>query len=160
MSKTAVIYYSMTGNTEYVAKEIEKNLNVDIIKINPIKEYPNKGFKKFFWGGKSAVMKETPELEKYDFNENKYENIIIGTPVWASTFSPPIRSFINENKDKLKNKNISIIICNSGGGADKTIEKLRQYLDIKDFKEKLVLVDPKDKEENINIIKEFCNKIG
>lgn len=162
MSKIAIIYYSMTGNIEYVAEKIQEQTKGDLIKMIPKKEYPNSGFKKFFWGGKSAVMKETPTLEDYQFNDNEYDQIIIGTPVWASTYAPPIRTFIKENKDVLKNKKISIFISCSGGNTKKTIEHLQKDLGINSFEEVLSLVDPKEKdsEENNQKIKEFCKKVN
>ena len=96
--KIAIVFYSMSGNTEYVANEISKRIDVDLIKIEPEKTYHDSGMKKFFWGGKSAIMGETPNLKSYNFNSNKYDLIIFGTPVWASNFTPPIRTFIKENK--------------------------------------------------------------
>ena len=161
MKKIAVIYYSMSGNTEYVAKQISNNIDVDLINIIPKKEYPSSGLIKFLWGGKSAVMGETPKLEAYEFDESKYDYIIFGTPVWASSFVPPIRTFIKENKDGLNNKKISVFVCYSGGGAKKAIEKLRNYLEIKSFNAELILIDPKNKKanENLDKIKEFCKKI-
>ena len=159
--KKAVVYYSMSGNTEYVAKYISKQIEVDLIKINPIKEFPKEGFKKFFWGGKSAVMKETPSLEKYKFNADEYDHIIFGTPVWASSFTPPIRTFIKENKDKLKDKKISVYVSCMGGGADKAINRLKKYLEIDKFNAELILIDPLDNktDEKNKEIDNFCKKI-
>lgn len=160
--KKAIVYYSMSGNTEYVAKYISEKMDADLIKIEPKKEYPNKGIKKFLWGGKSAVMGETPALEKYEFDSNKYDYIIFGTPVWASSFTPPIRTFIKENREKLKGKKVAAFICYMGGGADKTIEKLKEYLEIKEFDAELILIDPKDKvsDEKNQKIDDFCKKIN
>lgn len=162
MKKIAVVYYSMSGNTEYVAKHISENMDVDLIKIVPKKAYRDKGFTKFIWGGKSAVMGEKPALENYEFDDTKYDCVIIGTPVWASTFVPPIRTFVNDNKDKLIDKKIAVFISYSGGGAEKAIEKLKEYIGIDDFEAELILIDPKDKEseENIKKIKEFCDQIN
>lgn len=162
MGKMAVVYYSLTGNCDYVAARISKNLDVDLIKITPKKEYPNSGFRKFFWGGKSAVMGDAPELESYKFDGDKYDHIIFGTPVWASSFTPPIRTFINENKSSLLNKKISCFVCFSGGGAEKVIEKLIKYLGIDSLYNKLILIDPKDKESNNKIkeIDDFCAKFN
>lgn len=160
--KKAIVYYSMSGNTEHVAKYISEKMDADLIKIEPKKEYPNKGIKKFLWGGKSAVMGETPALEKYEFDNNKYDYIIFGTPVWASSFTPPIRTFIKENREKLKGKKVATFICYMGGGADKTIEKLKEYLEIKEFDAELILIDPKDKvsDEKNQKIDDFCKKIN
>ena len=157
--KTAIVFYSMSGNTEYVANKISEKIDADIIRVVPQKAYPDSGFKKFLWGGKSAVMGEEPELEEYVFDSEKYDQIILGTPVWASTFTPPIRTFIKENKEKLKGKKIAVFVCLSGAGSQKTIEKLKQFLQIENFEAELVLIDPKEKmlEENDKKIENFCN---
>ena len=90
-------------------------------------------------------MGQEPKLEEYEFDADKYDEIIIGTPVWASTFTPPIRTFIKENKEKLNGKKFSLFICYSGGGADKAEEKLKEFLGISGFASTLVLVDPLEK---------------
>lgn len=161
MNKIAIVYYSLSGNTDYVAKKINEVIESDLIRLNPIKEYPDKGFKKYYWCGKSAVMKDTPELEKYNFDANKYELIIFGSPVWASRFTPPIRTFINENKDKLVNKKLAAFVSYSGGGAEKALNGLKDYLNINNFVNTLILVDPKDKEnkDNVKKINEFVKQI-
>ena len=160
--KKAIVYYSMSGNTDYVANYISKIIDADLIRIEPKKGYPNKGLKKFLWGGKSAVMGETPELEEYEFDSDKYDYIIFGTPVWASSFTPPIRTFIKENKDKLQGKKFAVFICYMGGGAEKAIEKLKQFLEISSLEAELILIDPKDRktDNKDKQIEEFCNKIN
>lgn len=150
----------MSGNTKMVADMIAPMLSAELIEIKPVKEYPNKGFRKFIWGGKSAVMGDKPKLQPYAFDDS-YDRIIFGTPVWASSFTPPIRSFVEENRDALKDKKLAVFVCYSGGGADKAIEKLRAFLEIERFDAELILVDPKDRpnEENDQKIMAFCNQI-
>ena len=65
---TAIVYYSMHGNSEMVAEKIAAKLGADVIKLEPDKAYPDKGAKKFLWGGKSAVMGEQPVLKPYEFD--------------------------------------------------------------------------------------------
>ncbi|MDE6714187.1 MAG: NAD(P)H-dependent oxidoreductase [Lachnospiraceae bacterium] len=162
--KTAIVYYSMSGNTAYVAEKIAERIKasgeVDLIRIEPEKAYPDKGAKKFFWGGKSAVMGESPALQPYKFNIEKYDRIIFGTPVWASTFVPPLRTFIHENPE-VKDKKIAVFTCFSGGGADKATDKLKKYLGIETFEAELILIDPKNKEkaEDDAKIEEFCSAL-
>lgn len=156
--KTIIVYYSLTGNTDYVAKKIKENLSADLLRLIPVKEYPDSGFKKFFWSGKSAVMKESPKLEKYEINLDKYDLVILGSPVWASNYTSPIRTFINSNKEILSKKEIAVFLCFSGGGADKTLLKLEKDLTRKNLNS-LVLIDPKEKQkrEKDDKINEFCN---
>ncbi len=162
--KTAIVYYSMSGNTKYaadkIAAEIKSASEVDVIRIEPEKAYPDKGAKKFFWGGKSAVMGERPALQPYEFDIEKYDRIIFGTPVWASTFAPPLRTFISENQD-VKAKKIAVFACFSGGGAQKAIDKLKKFIGVEKLEAELVLIDPKDraKEEDDAKIAEFCSML-
>ena len=77
-------------------------------------------------------MGEIPALQPYEFDIEKYDRIIFGTPVWASTFAPPLRTFINENPN-VKDKKIAVFTCFSGGGADKAIGKMKKYIGIEKF---------------------------
>lgn len=158
--KTAIVYYSMSGNTKYVADKIAEKIEADIIRIEPVKAYPDNGAKKFIWGGKSAVMGEKPVLQPYEFSVEKYDRIILGTPVWASNFAPPIRTFIKENPD-ICGKKIAVFTCFSGGGADKAIEKMKKYIGIEEFEAELILVDPKEnvKVEDDEKIEVFCQSL-
>ena len=67
-----VVYYSLEGNTAYAAERIASELGADLLRLYPEKEYPDGGFKKFFWGGKSAIMAETPKLKPYTFDAEDY----------------------------------------------------------------------------------------
>lgn len=159
--KSIIIYYSMSGNVEQTANKIAQQLDAEVLRIEPQTAYRDKGLKKFLWGGKSALMGETPALKPYTFNADEYERIIIGTPVWASTFTPPIRTFIDENKAALTDKHIAMFTCLSGAGAQKAITKLKDYLGIAAFDAELVLIDPKDKvnADNDKKIEDFCSKL-
>ena len=150
----------MSGNTRMTAEKIADKLSADLIEIQPEKEYPSKGFRKFIWGGKSAVMGDKPMLQPYSF-DGSYDRVIFGSPVWASSFAPPIRSFIEENREALKGKRIGVFFCFSGGGADKAAEKLKKFLDIGSFEAELILIDPKDKPsaDNDKKLADFCEKI-
>lgn len=157
--KTLIVYYSLEGNTEYAAGKIASALDADTLRIEPKKAYPDSGFRKFIWGGKSAVMAETPELLPYDFNADDYNRIIIGFPVWASNMTPPIRTFVKEND--LKGKRIAAFACQSGAGAEKAFGKLRSALGIEKLEAELILIDPKSKpsEENEQKITAFCEEL-
>lgn len=157
--KTIIVYYSMEENTDFAAKKIAEKTGADLLRIYPKKSYPNKGFRKFLWGGKSAVMAETPALEEYEFNADDYDRIIIAFPVWASNMAPPLRTFIKEND--LSGKRICAVACQSGSGAEKAFEKLKSALGIGELESELILIDPKAKpaEENEIKIKSFCEEL-
>lgn len=157
--KTLIVYYTLEGNTHYAAKKIASLLDADVLRIKPVKTYPRKGFRKFLWGGKSAVMAETPELEPYTFDASAYDRIVFGFPVWAGNVTPPLRTFIKEND--LSGKRFAAFACQSGAGAEKAFEKLKTALGIRELDAELVLIDPKTKPDPINEkkISGFCGKL-
>ena len=159
--KTAVVYYSMSGNTAFAAEEVGAGQGADLIEIRPEKAYPDKGFRKFFWGGRSAVMAETPKLAPYSFDADQYDRVVIGFPVWAGTVAPPVRTFALKQKEALRGKRIAAFACQSGSGGEKALEKLRECLDCPGFAASMVLIDPKvkQKEENRRKIADFREKL-
>lgn len=161
MMKALVVFYSLEGNIKQTAQLIAEFAGADLLQLHPVKEYPNKGVKKFLWGGKSALMGNKPKLQPYIFDADKYDTIIIGTPVWASTFTPPIRTFIEDNRAALDGKKLAAVISYMGGGAEKTLSKLRNFLEIDRFTEELVLTEPKSapRTEVENKVRNFCLKL-
>lgn len=157
--KSIIVYYSLTGNVDYVARKVAEKLDSDILPLSVLNAYPDKGFKKFYWGGKSAVMKESPELNEYKFDKDKYDLVILGTPVWAGTFTPPLRTFIRDND--LKCKDLSFFACCSGAGTMRCINNLKHEIGIDKETINLELVDPKDKNDDYvcQKIDEYCKKI-
>ena len=154
--KSVIVYYSLEGNTDYAAKRIAAGIGADLLRLEPVRKYPSSGFRKFFWGGKSALMAETPKLLPYAFNAAAYDRVIFGFPIWAGNVTPPIRSFIKEND--LRHKRIAAFACEGGSGAEKAFLKLKAALGIETLERELVLIDPKTRpsEENERKIGDFC----
>jgi len=63
-------------------------------------------------------------LETYEVNLTEYDQVKFGFPVWASNFTPPIQTFIEENKETLKGKRFAAFACQSGAGAETALAKL------------------------------------
>lgn len=162
MMKTLIVYYSLEGNTDYAARRIAEQTGAETLRLIPKKAYPDKGFRKFLWGGRSAVMAEQPGLEPYDVNWEAYDRIVFGFPVWASRFAPPIRTFILENTGRLKGMRMAAFACQGGSGAEKALEKLRRDLAVDAFDAEMILNDPmkRPSEQNEARIRDFCGRLS
>ncbi len=125
MGKVLVVYYSLTGNTKMIAETIVEAINSDVLELKPVKELDAESGMRYFWGGFQATMKKKPKLEEFDINPLGYNLIILGTPVWAWTFSPPIRSFLK--KYDLTKKNIALWVCAQGDGI-KAMDRFKDAL--------------------------------
>lgn len=101
-AKSLVVYYSRSGNTENVAKEISKTVNGDIRKIELRKDIG------FIGAAFSSLLGLKGKIKSMDFDLKHYDNIFIGTPVWAGKTSTPINTFIS--RANLAGKNVYIFI--------------------------------------------------
>ena len=157
--KTAVVYYSLEGNVQYVAGKVAAAIGADLIRLVPVKAYPDKGFKKFLWGGKAATMKEKPELEPYRFPEAEFDKVVLCTPVWAGTFTPPLRTFLQDHD--LAGKKVAVIVSCSGGNTKKCISQIKEAAHADALIAELSLVDPKSRPsaENEKRIQAFVNEL-
>ena len=155
----AVVYFSLEGNTKYVAEKIASELNADLIPLIPVKEYPTGKVSKYFWGGKSTTFREKPKLETYQFDHQKYDLIVLGTPIWAGTFAPPLRTFVRDNQ--MTGKNVALFASCSGGSTDKCFADLTKEIAGCSVISTLRLVDPvkNARLETDEKIADFCKRL-
>ena len=120
MSNAIIIYYSLEGNIDFLARAAAKEDGAELCRLETVKEYPKKGLMKFLHGGRDASFGFKPELKTALPDLSAYERIIIGTPVWASKPAAPINTFL-EQAD-FKDKNVSILVSSAGGSPAKCID--------------------------------------
>ena len=125
MLKKLIVYYSLTGNTRFIAETLKDPIEADILELKPIKELNADSTSRFIWGGYQSTMKKKPKLMDFDIKPLEYDIIILGTPVWAWNISPPMRSFLV--KFDLTGKNVALWMCHAGDGV-KAMKRFKEAL--------------------------------
>jgi hypothetical protein len=83
--------------------------------------------------------------------------VIIGTPVWASNMSTPVRTYITENKEKLKNV---AFFCTEGNSGDaKTLDAMAGLCGKKATATLVVKARDISKGDYMEKIKKFASEI-
>lgn len=123
-NKKLVVFYTYTGHTKYIAEMIKEKLNCDILEIKTVKPYSKDYDLVVEEYQNNESVKETPRIEEIGIDLSKYNEIIIGSPVWWYTITPPIRTFLKEND--LSGKTIIPFATNAGwlGRTFKEIKSL------------------------------------
>lgn len=157
--KAIIVYFSLEGDSKYVADKIAQIIGADTLRIEPIKAYPTSRIKKYIWGGKSVIFREKPKLKQYEFTKRHYDLVIVGSPVWAGTYAPPLKSFFKDNK--IASKKIALYCCCGGGSTEKCLRKMQEDSQARGLVPTLSLVEPaknptKEVEEKIE---QFCKKL-
>ncbi len=160
--KKLIIFYSFEGNTKLIAENIANEIDAEILEIKPKEEIKTKGFMKFLWGGRDVFMKKEPGLIPIKKNIQDFDVIFIGTPVWAWTYAPPMKTFFSQTQ--IENKKIALFCCH-GGGPGKIFDKMKLAVEGNEILGEIAFLDPtkKNTEEKIievrNWAKEMIDKI-
>ena len=101
--KTLVVYYSASGNTERVAKDIAEAAGADLFEIVPTEVYTNDDLD--WTNPDSRVSREhddeslrdvpltTTEVPDWD----SYDTVFIGYPIWWGIAAWPVDTFVKSN---------------------------------------------------------------
>ena len=143
MVKILVVYYSLTGNTKFIAETIAKSVDADILELKPVKVLKVEGGMKYFWGGFQATMKKKPKLEPININPDNYDLIFIGSPVWAWRQSPPINSFLS--LFDFSEKNLALWMC-AGGDGVKAMKRFKEMVSNANILGDICFQEPSQKE--------------
>ena len=114
--KTLVAFYSRSGITKKVAEAIQAGLGCGIEEIIDLKN--RSGIFGFLSAGYSATTKKLTDIKKPEKDPSTYELIIIGTPIWAGSMTPAIRTYVNWLKSTGALSKLKTAFLCTGGSAN------------------------------------------
>ncbi len=126
--KVAIISYSFSGNTKraclFLMKKItEKNIDAVSFDLKPEQEEKN-----FLLQCRDAFHKNKVAIKNPGLDLNAYDFIIFASPVWAFTFAPSLRTYL-ESMEKLNDKKCACFLTyGSGMGKGKALTELEGLL--------------------------------
>ena len=98
--KILVVFYSRSGRTKKIAEAISGILKCEKEEIFDLKN--RKGIPGFLSAGTDANLRRLTAIKEIKNNPSLYDLVIIGTPVWSSNISTPIRTYLSLYKDNFK----------------------------------------------------------
>ena len=95
--KKVIIYYSYRGNTKSIAEMIQKSTGADIARIETVVPYDGDYNSVVNQGQDEVNSGYCPKIKPLNIDLSKYDEVILGTPVWWYTFAPAMHTFLKEN---------------------------------------------------------------
>jgi flavodoxin len=132
----AIVYYSRTGKTretvEYIRDRLaEKNLAIDIYELKLLREYS----KPLHLNPRLVIDVLFNRPVKYigdeKFDSRAYDLIILGSPIWIGSITPPIKSFIARYKGSIKAPVVCFTISAMDGKYSKKFRNILESLGYK-----------------------------
>jgi flavodoxin len=108
--RVLVVYYSRSGTTARVGREIARALDAETEMIRDTRSRAG------LWGwlrsGYEAWRKLKPAIRPLEKDPADYELVLLGTPVWGGTMASPMRTYLTENREGLSRVGF---FCTQGG---------------------------------------------
>ena len=122
-TKPLVVYWtwSETHNTKTVAEMLQQKTGADIKVIELVTPYPTDFGGVMQAGQRDLRQPKAPAIKEMELDLSKYDPIYVGTPIWFSTYAPPVRTFLQSYD--FKGKTVALF-CTHGQGNPATFKYL------------------------------------
>ncbi|HUS78034.1 MAG TPA: hypothetical protein VM050_05170 [Patescibacteria group bacterium] len=122
---TLVVYFSRSGRTRKLAKEVAEKLSADLDEIREARG--RSGPIGWIKSGMESTRKALPKLLPPVKDPAKYDLVVLGTPIWASNMSSPMRAYITEHRDAIKEA--AFILTGDGNDPQSVFEPMEELLE-------------------------------
>ena len=132
--KVLVVYFSATGTTRQVAKQIAKIADADICEIIPTKPYSSADLDWTNKQSRSSVemnnLKARPAIKPFSVDMSKYDFVFLGYPIWWDLAPRAVNTFIETTN--LAGKTVIPFATSGGSSIGNSVAVLKQsYPNIK-----------------------------
>lgn len=121
MTKILVAYYSRTGFTRTVGRQIASLCHADLESIKSL-SWHHHGFG-YARSALGAIFHWENSTRRTKHDPKDYDIVAIGTPVWCWNMASPVRSYINDHRNKFKQ--VAFFCTSEGSGQSKVMRDLR-----------------------------------
>jgi hypothetical protein len=118
MANTLIAYFSRSGTTAQIAEQLSRKLGADLDCIEPQLSYAHTGG--YFRGILHSLLHRTPPI-RHQRNPSDYALVIIGSPVWAGHLSVPMRSYLHDQRGRLRR--VAAFWVSGSGGPYPAVER-------------------------------------
>jgi flavodoxin len=109
-----VVYYSRSGNTERVAKDVAARLGADLEKISD--KANRQGFTGYLGASYDSLRNISADIAEPKKNPAEYAVTVVGTPVWAWNMTPAARAYLEKTKGKSRDMAFFVTSGNTDAG--------------------------------------------
>lgn len=143
----AIIYHSLSNNTK---TEVTNRFEGDFYRLVGKIKIPKRYVFQLMYLGMFATFKADLKYEQLDIDFDKYDEIVLASPVWAFTITPFMKKFLKDNR--FRNKKVTLLLTNLGGPR-KAMKRFKKYLDSSNVIVEEILIQNGDQYKAASLIK-------
>lgn len=123
--KVLVVYFSYSGNTRAMAKQIQNVTQGDIFELQTVQAYSTDYDTAVKQAQQEIADGYQPELKSKLTNLQDYDVVFIGSPCWWGTIAPAVHTFLSSYD--LAGKTIVPFMTHEGSGLGHSVNDIKKY---------------------------------
>jgi flavodoxin len=124
--RVLIVYYSLSGNTERVAKDLAAHLDADLQRLH--ERTDRRGFRGHLRAAYDSLSERPAILIHSARQAADYELTIVGTPIWTGKITPAARTYLESIRGRARN--IAFFTTSGNTGIDKVVPTMQRLVDL------------------------------
>lgn len=122
MTRILVAYYSRSGNTQTIARQLARACKADLEPIVDVS--PREHMTGYLRSAYEAARHKPGEIQLAKHDPALYDLVVIGTPVWFWNMASPVRAYLLRHRGHLRR--VAYFCTYGGAGQDKVLGDMVQ----------------------------------
>ncbi len=161
--KILVAYYSYTGDCKDIADALTKAASADAVEIQPAEEGLDYAADNYAIGSRliAAIRKAPAAAESYpaikpvNADLEKYDTVIIVTPLWWDNMAAPMQTYLYQNAAKLAGKNIGLIVSSYSSGIAEVVKDAHRLIPDGNFTRKPLWINQSNRSRSQSLVTDW-----
>jgi len=164
--KILIVYYSYTGHCNEIVNSLSSNLKADVLRIKEVDEKADYNANGYKLGSDmiSAINKAPnqtssyPAIKDVDKKAEEYGTIFIVTPLWHSHMAAIMQTYLFQNRDKMKGKNIGLVVSSASSGISGVESDAKRLVPDGKFYDTSLWLNHSNHSKRADLVKEWLKK--
>ena len=123
-AKTLIVYYSYTNNVEKIVTELRKQIDAEVIEIEPAQKGLDYAANNYAIGSAQIAairnnptdISSYPAIDPVNVNLEEFDTVIVAAPLWWSQMAAPLQTYLFLHGKEMAGKNIGLIVSSASSG--------------------------------------------
>lgn len=123
-AKTLIVYYSYTNNVEKIVTELRKQIDAEVIEIEPAQKELDYAANNYAIGSAQIAairsnptdISSYPAIDPVNVNLEEFDTVIVAAPLWWSQMAAPLQTYLFLHGKEMAGKNIGLIVSSASSG--------------------------------------------
>ncbi len=165
--KILIVYYSYTGHCDAIVTALSSNLEkADILRIREVDEDVDYNANNYKLGSDliNAIKKAPGQASSYpaikDVNKKAgdYDTIIVVTPLWHSQMAAIMQTYLFQNGESMKGKNIGLVVSSASSGISGVESDAKRLIPEGKFYGTSLWINNSNRSNRASLVKEWLEK--